>query len=320
MKTKRTLPSEFVQRKKLLKDAWQQRTTGKYVRGRTTVTSPREVRKSVAQLFAHKPLIQLTQEEQSLLKAKAKLYLTEALSETRSKANDLLNGNAVLINGPSVHAAFSQPSIFETAEIAKIGSRRGIAPFGLRSKYDIDVDSIIEKAQQRKKKIKLLDIGSGNNSLLARLKKKFGDTIETHALALDDLPHYPVDHMNFGLAERMPVHFKEKFDVITTHWQIEYSDLPHLVLKNIANALTQNGEAHIHIHPYYLGSKELAPKLNKYYNSFPLDTTPENGYARLERLQEQRVAKIKQELDNLTQSGKFEAKQEGKIITIRRLH
>lgn len=75
-----------------MKDAYQRRITGREANGKTTITSPREIRKSVAQLFKHSLLIPLTQEEKGVLKEQAKMYLHRILVGTREILNNVLSG------------------------------------------------------------------------------------------------------------------------------------------------------------------------------------------------------------------------------------
>ena len=135
------------------------------------------------------------------------------------------------------------------------------------------------------------------------------------------------------MAEHMPVSFKEKFDVITSHWQIEYSVLPHLMLRNIAHALAPNGQAEIDIHAgnlYDLLSlqPELGIKTTTYFKKNTADQKQQTKQMPLNPLMEReisevqnlRIARIAGEIKNLNQTGNFKAHLDKTTIRINRIN
>lgn len=339
MKTKQTPPSQFIQRKKLLKDAYQKRVTGTED-FRSTITSPRDVRKSIAQLFKSPSLIPLTQEEKGVLKEQAKTYLMQRLTHDHTTLNEILKGNERIDNPQGekrLHVAFSKPNVYEASEtIRGYSLRKVIPPFNLRTldQYDIDVKTLIAHNMNVNPHypIRILDIGAGNNKMLAEIKNKLGDLIETHALTIDDLPKYHADYNHLAMAEHMPAHFAGKFNIITSNWQIEYSVLPHLMLRNIAHALAINGQAAIHLNDETLSNlitlqEDISPKTLNYYkkasneektraSKMPKDPL---AFEEINKLQNLRIVKIQNELERLKQTGKFQIKNEHGTIKINRI-
>ena len=95
-----------------------------------------------------------------------------------------------------------------------------------------------------KNKLTILDVGCGIGFALKGIKE-VDSNVETHGLTIEQEPVMceEADQYHYGLAERMPADFKEKFDIINSNYALRYCLFSDLALKNILLALSVGGYA-----------------------------------------------------------------------------
>ncbi|MCK4967635.1 MAG: class I SAM-dependent methyltransferase, partial [Candidatus Aenigmarchaeota archaeon] len=112
---------------------------------------------------------------------------------------------------------------------------------------DDDWKKILSKVRQttNKKKLKILDIGCGMGLALQDIKA-IDRNVETYGITCDQEPGmYQADKFYYLNAERMPVSFKNKFDIIISNISFRYFLFPHIALKNTILSLSKGGRAEI---------------------------------------------------------------------------
>lgn len=132
-------------------------------------------------------------------------------------------------------------------------TRRALADYSRN--LGLNLEHSIQSQIMKKGKCKILDIGCGQGHALADAKIKFGEKINTHGLKLkqkkesgmlsDLLTQSQIDKLHIGSIENYI--FKEKFDLIVSVAGINYTINAPLAVEKVCNALSLNGEAHIHL-------------------------------------------------------------------------
>jgi SAM-dependent methyltransferase len=108
-----------------------------------------------------------------------------------------------------------------------------------------DIEKFINErtAQNKKKEVKILDIGCAEGLFLEQVRQKYGDKVSVWGLA----PMYEgaeaKNGVNFklGLMELMPEEFDSKFDLVTTLDAVMYSADPELAFDQSVRSLNENG-------------------------------------------------------------------------------
>lgn len=268
------------QRRKLLKELGRKPARKKFS------VSPREVRRNVGKMFGFDPLTSLTAAECSLLRSYARLSVHSTTTGHIKYASMLLSGQGRGIVGfrgkshrmrrQTIRKLYSEGKRFDNTQIRYTegsGTIEGTLGYGCRGlkRYDFDVLGGAREAYQRKgSQIRVLDVGSMTGKMLAELKSKMGDKVETHALSPDDVPKQKVDAYHMLVAEYMPMEFRGKFDVIVSNRSLEYSLFPNIALQNIAQSLAPGGKAYLQWRSGRTAHKrELGSRLMEFFARYP---------------------------------------------------
>jgi SAM-dependent methyltransferase len=167
--------------------------------------------------------------------------------------------------------------MFDAARIQyAVGSvtlTHGLGSYGCRGlkEYPFDILKRVKEAYQRKgSRIRVLDVGSMTGKMLAELKLRMGDKVETHALSPDDVPKQKLDAYHMFVAEYLPEEFRRKFDLIVSNRTLEYTLFPNIALQNIAQSLAPGGRAYLQWRGGRItGAYELRDQLKEFFRHYP---------------------------------------------------
>ncbi|MFH1391015.1 MAG: methyltransferase domain-containing protein [Candidatus Diapherotrites archaeon] len=265
------------QRRKLLKELGRKQARKKFS------ISPREVRRNVGKMFGFAPLTSLTAAESSLLRSYVRMSVQNTTADHIKYASMMLSGQARRSVGfgdesqrmtrQTIRKLYSEGKRFDKTRIryteGRITTGKGLGGYGCRGleEYSFDILKRAREAYKRKgSRIQVLDVGSMTGKMLAELKSKMGDKVETHALSPDDMPKQRVDAYHMLVAERMPKEFRRRFDVIVSNRTLEYSLFPNIALQNIAQSLAPGGKAYLQWHGgRTVWARELRSRLTEFF-------------------------------------------------------
>lgn len=96
------------------------------------------------------------------------------------------------------------------------------------------------------KKLRVLDIGCGIGMALQDMKE-IDANLETHGITMEQEPWmFYADFFHYNLAERMPTTFRSQFHLIVSNMAFRYFLFAHLALRNVVLALAKGGYAQLH--------------------------------------------------------------------------
>lgn len=108
----------------------------------------------------------------------------------------------------------------------------------------VDFSKLIQKKLKNKNRLMILDVCSGEGIFLRDLKNIFKNKIETHSIDLKRTKE-KIDKQHIGSIENYV--FKQKFDIITSTFGLQYTQNFPLVFEKICNSLNANGTAIIQV-------------------------------------------------------------------------
>ncbi len=115
----------------------------------------------------------------------------------------------------------------------------------------VDFAGEVKDTLERKGKAAVLDIGAGDGHFLSQLKEKFGERVETTAVALTKSPEMAKNIGRGGIDKFSGVSAesflpKRHYDLVVSYFGgIYYSAQPHIALRKAANSLAEGGTAYI---------------------------------------------------------------------------
>ena len=229
-------------------------------------------KRAASRLFCFEPLVSLSGNEETALKAAAGKIMAENYTSYVKKANNLLSGIAKVgtdLDGKDdwqlatrkeiAHMLSGKDFAGDVRTWPPTGGGWGTTArdthfsgycTGNLENYMAEDGSAIpvlklahELCAKNSRPIRVLDVGANGAQMLYDLKRLMGHKVETHALAPFDEPHHKVDQYHMLIAERMPSEFRESFDFVVTRATLMHATLAHRALENIAETLAPGGIA-----------------------------------------------------------------------------
>ncbi|MFA5870894.1 MAG: hypothetical protein WC842_03350 [Candidatus Paceibacterota bacterium] len=98
-----------------------------------------------------------------------------------------------------------------------------------------------KSADNKKERLRIMDLGGGVGLALNDIKKKYPELVTYNATRDEEYSHYPTDFHVVAFAERMPLALKGMIDIIFSNMATRYFAYTDLVIKGCVEMLARGG-------------------------------------------------------------------------------